>query len=158
MDYLLASDGTISKFPYSLEELRSDNPLTSFPWEMSAGELAEWGVYSVEEPSPRPEYNEQTEAIELQPPSLINGVWVREWLITSADPAEIERRTTAQAALQREERNRVLSRTDYTQCLDFPATDNERASYAVFRQALRDVPDQVGFPWDVVWPIPFSEV
>jgi len=156
MDYLLSSNDAILKFPYSLEELRSDNPLTSFPWEMSAGELAEWGVYSVEKQNP-PAYNEQTEAIELQPPSLINGVWVREWLIVSVDPAELERRTTAQAALQREERNRVLSRTDYTQCLDYPGTDNERASYAVFRQALRDVPDQVGFPWDVVWPLPPGE-
>ena len=157
MNYLLASNNVISKFPYSLEELRSDNPQTSFPVEMSASELAEWCVYSVEEPSPRPVCNEQTEAIELQPPSLIDGVWVREWLIVSVDPAELERRTTAQAALQREERNRVLSRTDYTQCLDYPGTDNERASYAVFRQALRDVPDQVGFPWDVVWPLPSGE-
>lgn len=153
MDYLLASNNAISKFPYSLEELRSDNPQTSFPWEMSASELAEWGVYRVEKQNP-PAYNEQTEAIELQPPSLIDGVWVREWLVISVDSAELERRTTAQAALQREERNRVLSRTDYTQCLDFPGTDNERASYAVFRQALRDVPEQVGFPWDVVWPLP----
>jgi Phage tail assembly chaperone protein len=156
MDYLLASNGTISKFPYSLEELRSDNPQTSFSVEMSAGELASWGVYSVEKQNP-PAYNEKTEAIELQLPSLLTGGWVMEWLIISVDPAELERRTTAQAALQREERNRVLSRTDYTQCLDFPGTDNERAAYAVFRQALRDVPEQVGFPWDVVWPLPFSE-
>ena len=133
--------------------MRSDNPQTSFPLEMSAEELAEWGVFAVEEQI-APAYNEQTESIELQPPALVTGVWVREWLITQANADEIERRTTAKAALQRAERNRVLSRTDYTQCLDFPGNDSERASYAVFRQALRDVPEQAGFPWDVVWPLP----
>ena len=156
MNYLLASNNAVSKFPYSLEELRSDNPQTSFPLEMSAEELAEWGVYSVEEQNP-PAYNEQTESIELQPPALVTGVWVREWLITQANADEIERRTTSKAALQRAERNRVLSRTDYTQCLDFPGTDSERASYAAFRQALRDVPEQAGFPWNVVWPLPSGE-
>ena len=156
MNYLLASNNAVSKFPYSLEELRGDNPLTSFAWEMSAEELAEWGVYSVEEQNP-PAYNEQTESIELQPPSLVNGVWVQGWLIAQASAEEIERRTTAKAALQRAERNRVLSRTDYTQCLDFPGTETERASYAAFRQALRDVPEQAGFPWNVAWPLPAIE-
>ena len=151
--YILTSNNSVSKFPYSLEELRSDNPQTSFPLEMSAEELAEWGVYSVEEQNP-PAYNEQTETIELQPPSLVNGVWVQGWLIAQASAEEIQRRTTAKAALQRAERNRVLTKTDYTQCLDFPGNDSERASYAVFRQALRDVPEQAGFPWDVVWPLP----
>ena len=151
--YILTSNNSVSKFPYSLEELRSDNPQTSFPLEMSAEELAEWGVFSVEEQNP-PAYNEQTETIELQPPSLVNGVWVQGWLIAQASAEEIQRRTTAKAALQRAERNRVLTKTDYTQCLDFPGNDSERASYAVFRQALRDVPEQAGFPWDVVWPLP----
>lgn len=156
MNYLLTSNNAISKFPYSLEELRSDNPQTSFPLEMSSDELAEWGVYSVEEQNP-PAYNEQTELIELQPPALVNGVWVQGWLIAQANAEEIERRTTEKAALQRAKRNLVLSRTDYTQCLDFSGTDSERASYAVFRQALRDVPEQIGFPWNVVWPLPPSE-
>ena len=156
MNYLLASNNAVLKFPYSLEELRSDNPQTSFPLEMSAEELAEWGVYSVEEQNP-PAYNEHTESIELQPPALVNGVWVQGWLIDQASAEEIERRTTVKAALIRTERNDFLSKFDYTQCLDYPGTDNERARYAVFRQALRDLPLQSGFPWDITWPMPNTE-
>jgi hypothetical protein len=153
MNYIHAEDSIVIEYPYSIEKMRSDNPQTSFPTEMSTEELAEWGVFAVEEQNP-PAFNEQTESIELQPPSLVNGVWLRNWQITPVEPVEIERRTTSQAVLQREERNRVLSLTDFTQCLDFPGTENERAAYTIFRQALRDVPVQTGFPWNVVWPIP----
>ena len=156
MNYIHAENSIVIEYPYSIEKMRSDNPQTSFPLEMSSDELAEWGVFAVEEQNP-PAYNEQTESIELQPPALVNGVWVQGWLIAQANAEEIERRTTEKAALQRAKRNLVLSRTDYTQCLDFPGTDSERASYAVFRQALRDVPEQIGFPWDVVWPVPPDE-
>lgn len=153
MNYLLASNNSVLKFPYSLEELRSDNPQTSFAWEMRAGELAEWGVFAVEEEN-APAFNKQIEAIELQSPSLVNGVWVQGWLVVAASAEEIERRNTAQAALQRGKRNSDLFSTDYTQCLDYPGSESNRAAYATFRQALRTVPEQVGFPWDVVWPLP----
>ena len=156
MNYIHAENSIVIEYPYSIEKMHSDNPHTSFPIEMSTEELAEWGVFAVEEQNP-PACNEQTESIEIQPPSLVNGVWLRDWLITPADPAEIERRTSAKADKERAKRNLVLSRTDYTQCLDFPGTDGERANYAVFRQALRDVPEQIGFPWNVVWPLPPSE-
>lgn len=152
MNYIHAENSIVIEYPYSIEKMRSDNPQTSFPLEMSADELAEWGVFAVKEQDPPP-FSEQTESIDLQPPSLVNGAWVQSWVVVAASADEIERRTTAKAALQRAERNRVLTRSDYTQCLDFPGTDSERASFASFRQALRDVPEQVGFPWNVVWPV-----
>lgn len=156
MNYLLASNNVISKFPYSLEELRSDNPRTSFPVEMSASELAEWGVYSVEEQNP-PAYNEQTEAIELQPPALVNGVWVQGWLIVAASAEEIERRTTNRAALVRMQRNEYLANSDYTQLNDFEGNSFFLEQVRQIRKKLRDVPLQTGFPWDVVWPMAESD-
>jgi hypothetical protein len=151
MNYLLASNNAVLKFPYSLEELRSDNPQTSFAWEMSAEELAEWGVYSVEEQNP-PAYNEQTESIELQPPSFVNGAWVRGWLVVQASAEEIERRTNLKAATIRKDRTGILSITDYSQLDDFPGSANEKLLITQFRQSLRDLPLQPGFPWRVIWP------
>lgn len=54
-------------------------------------------------------------------------------------------------ALQvRQERDARLARTDWTQAADVPEiTKNKWASY---RQQLRDLPHQSGFPFDVVWP------
>lgn len=54
------------------------------------------------------------------------------------------------SATVRAERNRLLAESDWTQLLDIP--EATRASWAVYRQALRDLPQQPGFPHDVAWP------
>lgn len=157
MNYLLASDNAITKFPYSLEELRSDNPHTSFAWEMSAEELAEWGVYSVEEQNP-PAYNEQTESIELQPPSLVNGVWVQGWLVVAASAEEIARKNYLKTIEVKALRNKALANTDYTQLPDYQGSSALKLVYIEFRQQLRDLPEQAGFPFNYSWPdLDFSE-
>jgi hypothetical protein len=54
------------------------------------------------------------------------------------------------AAAARAERDQLLGATDWTQAADVPqATKDKWASY---RQALRDVPAQSGFPASIVWP------
>lgn len=118
---------------------------------MSAEELAEWGVYSVEEQNP-PAYNEQTEAIELQPPSLVNGAWVMSWSVATATAEEIELKTAVKADLIRKRRNQLLANSDPSQLLDFPGSAEVKSSFARIRQQLRDIPQQSGFPWDVIWP------
>lgn len=52
----------------------------------------------------------------------------------------------------RKERDALLAGSDWTQMSDAPLTDVERAAWAVYRQALRDVPQQFVDPDDVVWP------
>jgi hypothetical protein len=54
------------------------------------------------------------------------------------------------AAAIRAERNALLAATDWTQLPDVPEATRE--AYAVYRQALRDVPQQATFPDAVVWP------
>lgn len=120
---------------------------------MSEEELAEWGVFTVEDQSP-PEFNEQTESIEIATPALVKGKWIRGWLVTPAGEEEIEHRTLIKADLVRIERNRYLSNSDFTQLNDYPGSTTELAQVTQFRQALRDVPAQPGFPWDVIWPVP----
>jgi len=46
-------------------------------------------------------------------------------------------------------RNQLLAETDYWALSDYTMTDE----MAAYRQALRDVPSQSGFPDDIVWPI-----
>ncbi len=52
----------------------------------------------------------------------------------------------------REARNGVLRTTDWTQSLDVPQATREK--WAPYRQALRDIPQQAGFPENVEWPLP----
>lgn len=49
----------------------------------------------------------------------------------------------------RAQRNQLLVGSDWTQIADVPV---DKAAWATYRQALRDIPSQAGFPWDVVWP------
>ena len=55
------------------------------------------------------------------------------------------------AAEVRIERNTKLAATDWTQIVDVPQSVKD--NYAPYRQALRDVPSQSGFPNEIVWPI-----
>lgn len=50
----------------------------------------------------------------------------------------------------REERDALLVGSDWTQAKDVP--DSVSAAWANYRQALRDVPQQAGFPTNVTWP------
>ncbi|NDH00421.1 MAG: hypothetical protein EBY43_04970 [Opitutae bacterium] len=52
-------------------------------------------------------------------------------------------------AFARQERNMVLAETDY---LMFSDTPEPSQAMLDFRQALRDVPQQEGFPDNIVWP------
>lgn len=53
----------------------------------------------------------------------------------------------------RAERDALLTACDWTQMSDCPLSDTVKASWATYRQSLRDVPEQEGFPTDVVWPV-----
>lgn len=53
-------------------------------------------------------------------------------------------------AAVRNERNRLLSESDWTQVADAPV---DQAAWAIYRQDLRDIPKQKGFPMKVFWPV-----
>lgn len=59
--------------------------------------------------------------------------------------------TVAQLAIAaRAKRDALLSATDWTQLGDVP--DATKKPWQIYRQALRDVSTQTGFPTTVVWP------
>lgn len=55
------------------------------------------------------------------------------------------------AAKVRDDRDFFISSTDWTQAPDVPQALKDK--WAPYRQALRDVPQQPGFPTNVVWPV-----
>jgi hypothetical protein len=50
----------------------------------------------------------------------------------------------------RQKRNTLLASSDWTQAADVPQAIKD--AWATYRQALRDVPQQAGFPANVTWP------
>ena len=62
----------------------------------------------------------------------------------------IEYETVVLPNTVRQQRNSLLAASDWTQANDIPQATKD--AWAVYRQALRDVPQQAGFPTNVVWP------
>ena len=54
-----------------------------------------------------------------------------------------------QGSRVRQQRDQLLFNCDWTQLADAVV---DKQVWAEYRQALRDLPQQDGFPWDVEWP------
>ena len=91
----------------------------------------------------------------------IDGKWYTKYV---AGPIFVDGETTAaeqeaaykaqkdaeQAKSVRDHRTTKLAECDWTQLADAPV---DKAAWATYRQALRDVTKQAGFPWDIEWPV-----
>ena len=67
------------------------------------------------------------------------------------EKTEAEKREDAEKSV-RAKRDSLISETDYLLASDYPISAEDLEAVKVYRQALRDVPQQEGFPCDVVWP------
>jgi hypothetical protein len=57
-----------------------------------------------------------------------------------------------QSKAMREQRSQKLKETDWVVVKHLERNENIPGAWEVYRQALRDVPTQQGFPWNVTWP------
>lgn len=62
-----------------------------------------------------------------------------------------EKRAQAESQV-RVKRDALISHTDYLLTPDYPITPEDMLAVKEYRTALRDVPQQDGFPFEVVWP------
>ena len=142
----LQQDGTLERYPYTLTDLRRDNPGTSFSPSITNEVAAEFGVMPVI-PEDQPAYDH---TVNLSRTALQkSGKWVEVWISTPATPEEIQQRTAVKINEIRSERNRLLTDSDWTQLPDSPA---DKTAWATYRQQLRDITNQTD-PFNIVWPI-----
>lgn len=74
----------------------------------------------------------------------------REKVLSAEEQAAVNiMKDATQAANVRQQRNDKLKDSDWTQVADAPV---DQAAWAAYRQALRDITAQAGFPWTVTWP------
>jgi len=135
-------NGQVVKFPYTFQDLHVDFPNVSFPANPSSSVLGEYGVVQVFS-DPVPTHNPTTHKVKKKAPVKLNGRWVAEWEISQLD---YERAASNIRAI----RNDKLRDTDWTQGKDI--SDEVSQAWGAYRQALRDIPQQNGFPFNVVWP------
>ena len=90
----------------------------------------------------------------------IDGKWYTKYVLgpifTDGETTAAEQETAykaikdaEQASAVRKSRGDKLADSDWTQVADAPV---DKAIWATYRQALRDITTQSGFPWTVTWP------
>lgn len=80
--------------------------------------------------------------------SLKETATLKKWLEYAVEIEYNER-----ASEIRKRRDELLNATDWTQMADTALSEQKQEAYRIYRQALRDVPEQEGFPYDVEFPV-----
>jgi hypothetical protein len=145
--YLRIKPDNTRTYPYNPNELRRDHPDTSFPQQIPDELAAEYNVFNVQ-PTQRPEVNRTERVVEVDP-VLVDGIWTQQFQVEDKSYEELAQEDQQQADSVRSERSRLLTECDWTQVDDAPVN---KQAWANYRQLLREVPDQEGFPWNVTWP------
>lgn len=128
---------------YTIYQLQQDNPDTSFPEEITKDVLAEYDVYEAVATA-APPLDSKTHR-HLHTFELIDGVWTQVWTIAQLPEEQA-------AANVRAHRTQLLLDTDWVVIKAFELQTEIPQEYISYRQELRDVTSQEGFPWDVIWP------
>jgi hypothetical protein len=79
----------------------------------------------------------------------VDGKWYTKYGVNNMDVDAITAKDEEQAKSVRASRTEKLKDSDWTQVADSPV---DQAAWATYRQALRDITAQEGFPWDIEWP------
>ena len=129
-------------------EFRSEFPNTSFPQPLTPDVIDDFGFDPVLE-GPQPtlvppyQYAQRDGVVE------VNGQWFTHYIAVTPDDEQKAAMDAEQAKRVRDDRNKRLADCDWTQLPDAPV---DRDVWAAYRQALRDVSLQPGFPWTIEWP------
>lgn len=128
-------------------EFRALHPTTSFPPQLTEALLDDFAADVVFE-GPQPTVT-RYQFVARQGVIQIGDKWHTNYVAIDM-PQEAQAALDAQqAANVRTERNRLLAESDWTQLPDSPP---DALAWGVYRKALRDLPSQPGFPWDIIWP------
>lgn len=143
--YRLRSTGEIR----SQDEIRQAHPGTSFPSVWTPQLVNNLGLDPIlDTPAPAVTRYQTARQDGIQQDAAGNWVW--KWVVVDMDPEQKAAADATQAAAVRSTRNQKLTASDWTQLADTPG--QTRAAYVQYRQDLRNLPQQPGFPWDVNWP------
>lgn len=64
-----------------------------------------------------------------------------------------EEEAALKATVARATRTSLLAESDWTQLQNSPLSPEAQTAWAIYRQALRDIPAQPGYPNDIQWPV-----
>ena len=142
--YAKIVDGALVKYPYSLEEMRADNPDVEV---LDAPSDATLALCSARRATmgPAPTKSSRTHSFSLSFSDSADGS------VEIVYAASELSRGLAEFNM-RDARNSALTRCDWVITRAYEEGAPVPADYLAYRQALRDLPSQARFPYDYVWP------
>ena len=177
--FVKITNGQVAQYPYTVGDLRRDNPNVSFPKTIPTGVMARYGMFPVDYQA-APEFDPTTHRIEhsnLPEREIIgyttnedardpatgeidfeqvglpkySGRWVLTKTVVPLTEEQIADRDAQVAATNRKKRNELLAATDYLALTDNTMDDITTA----YRQALRDITNHANWPHlqDGDWPV-----
>lgn len=155
--YAKIENGEVTEYPLYEGDLQKLFPQYTFPLDYNQdknnGLIAPEGYARIVHTGPKlvdiySNYKEVT-------PTLVDGEWTQTWEVFSMTAEEREQYAGMLAVNLRDQRDALLNRSDKFVMPDRweKYDDQTKLEWADYRQALRDITDQVNFPKEVEWPI-----
>ena len=147
--YLKVSGSTIT-YPYSVQNLKNENPNTSFPTILPDSLLESFNIYQVEMKNSGYDNDDSKDVTEVTP-TLSGSIYIQTYTISDADTETISKRREIKWSEVRSGRDSLLSESDWTQFNDSPISGSTLTDWQTYRQSLRDITNQSD-PYDITWP------
>lgn len=145
--YAIIENNVVIEYP--VVNLSQRFPNISFPVVIDNTKLPENIVWVVS--ATVPTYDPKLQKLQLSSqPVLLQGIWQQQYTVVPLSAEELQAAYALIAQQVRDERTQQLMATDWTQVLDAPV---DRTLWSQYRQQLRDVTSQPGFPYEILWPI-----
>ena len=130
---------------YTLVQLRRDNTNISFPKVIPDEMLADYDVYPCAR-TDRPTYDPMTEqCFDAGFEQDAEGNWAQGYSVEPLEQEIAERNV-------RSRRDGLLQETDWIVSKSYEAGEPVPDAWVSYRQSLRDITAQEGFPYSVTWP------
>jgi len=131
MLYAKITNGEVEDFPVSIDDTTDLQELTEVAFDNERPPLDQFGY-------------------ELKAVKQNDGSWKAEYVVVADSEIFVLERTALFKMQAINNRNKLLELSDWTQLPDVPIA--KKQEWATYRQALRDVPTQQGFPFNIEWP------
>jgi len=143
--YVQASDETfVRHIGNEVENIQWNESTNTSVRRLSESQRTEFGVSRLKMVTP-PFFDVDTQARAEGDAVLADGVWTQNWIVTAA-PEDIK------AFNIRQTRDAKLGLSDWMVVRASEGGTAVPSDWATYRQALRDVPQQEGFPNEIDWP------
>jgi hypothetical protein len=151
MPYVKTDDEkNILEYPYQIGKFQKDNPDISLPSEITDEFLAEFNIFKVEM-FPLEPFN-YTQYAKPLPLFFEDGVWKQTYEVFDKTEEQLANESNMRQKGLREKRNKFLIESDWVVAKAYELGVEVPQEWKEYRQALRDIPSQENFPFEVVFP------